>query len=166
MSDHYDPLTDTYVVDGIHIPGHVFNVGGMRVKLPTDPPVIFSETRITDPLTGGQKGAKASQISQMHPEALMALGRVCEFGGRKYERYNYMKGYAWSLSYDACQRHLMKFWGGQDIDEDEDGIPGSKESHLLHAAWHCLVMYLFWRFKRGTDDRPPSSKGYEVANAD
>jgi hypothetical protein len=113
--------------------------------VPTTSP---SETRITDPNTGGQKGSKLCQLGAVDPLALQRVGEVAGFGADKYERFNFLRGYAWGLSYDALQRHLMQFWGGQDNDE-ESGLP-----HLAHAAWHCLALLAFVERGRGTDDRP------------
>lgn len=107
------------------------------------------EVRITDPVTGGQKGQKLSQLGAVDPRALLAVGEVAGFGAQKYARYNFAKGYKWSLSYDAMQRHLQAFWDGQDNDT-ESGL-----SHLAHAAWHCLALLSFVARGRGTDDRFP-----------
>lgn len=106
------------------------------------------EVRVTDPHTGGQKGEKLSQLGGVDPLALMELAKVAGFGAKKYERYNFMRGYSWSLSYDALQRHLHQFWSGEDKDE-ESGL-----YHLAHAGWHCLSLLCFSLRNRGTDDRP------------
>lgn len=108
------------------------------------------EVRVTDPETGGQKGKKLAQLGAVSPKALMVLAEVAGFGGEKYERYNFMKGYNWSLSYDALQRHLHAFWSGEDID------PESGLHHLGHAAWHALALLTFVLSDLGTDDRPPA----------
>lgn len=80
----------------------------------------------------------------------MDLAEVAGFGGEKYERYNFMKGYKWSLSYDAMQRHLHAFWSGENTDEE------SGKAHLAHAAWHALTLLTFLNGDLGTDDRPPA----------
>jgi hypothetical protein len=107
------------------------------------------EVRITS-ATGGQKGKKLAQLGAIDPKALLALAEVSGFGAEKYDAYNFMKGYDWSLSYNALQRHLLAFWAGEDTD-DESGLP-----HLGHAAWHCLAMLSFQLRDKGTDDRPPT----------
>lgn len=107
------------------------------------------ETRITDAKTGGQKGSKLCQMGAVDPKAISVIGDIAGFGASKYERYNFAKGYRWSLSYDALQRHLMAFWGGENLDS-ESGLP-----HLGHAAWHCLALLTFWLRGKGTDDRFP-----------
>lgn len=110
------------------------------------------ETRITDAKTGGQKGSKLAQLGGMEPRALLEMAKVAGYGAAKYDRYNFLKGYRWSLSYDALQRHAHLFWAGEDRDEE------SKLYHLAHAAWHCLTLLSFTLFTLGTDDRPPTGK--------
>ena len=97
--------------------------------------------------TGGQKDKKIAQLGALDPRALLALAEIAGAGAEKYDRYNFLKGYDWSLSYDACQRHLNLFWAGDDLDE-ESGQP-----HLAHAAWHCLAMLSFYLRDLGDDDR-------------
>lgn len=107
-----------------------------------------SETIITDELTGGMKGQKDVRIHAIPTEALFELGRVYAYGEAKYVDYNFRKGYRWSLSFDALQRHLWCFWNREDRDL-ESGL-----YHLAHATWHCLTL-LFWSITgKGTDDRP------------
>lgn len=114
---------------------------------PGDCLLLDNEVRITDPETGGQKGAKLPQLGAIEPMAILEVAKIAGFGAQKYDRYNYLKGYRWSLSYDALQRHLLLFWSGEDRDA-ESGL-----YHLGHAAWHCLALLSFTLFKRGTDDR-------------
>lgn len=95
------------------------------------------EIRVTDPETGGQKGQKAEQYSLLPVEALATVARVYAYGAEKYSRNNWRLGYEWHLSYDAMQRHLNAFWGGEDIDP-ESGLP-----HLAHAMFHGLTLLTF-----------------------
>lgn len=107
------------------------------------------EVRITDPTTGGQKGSKEARHSLIPVGPLDLLARVYGRGSKKYDDWNWAKGYKWSLSYDAMQRHLNKFWKGEEIDE-ELGLP-----HLACAAWHCftLLEYSTVERHRVRDDR-------------
>lgn len=107
----------------------------------------MSEVRVVDPKTGGEKGQKPEQIGALPAKALLEVAKVAGFGARKYARNNYLKGYAWSLSYDALQRHLNLFWSGEGND------PESGLLHLAHAAWHCLALIAFSIHELGTDDR-------------
>lgn len=110
---------------------------------------MTEEIRIVDPVTGGEKGKKRAQLGALDPISLWRVSEVAGFGDEKYERYNFAKGYDWSLSYDACMRHLLQFWAGQDLDEESE-LP-----HLAHAAWHCLALLTFSERSRGTDNRFP-----------
>ena len=105
------------------------------------------EVRTVDPKTGGEKGMKLPQMGALEPRSLMEVAKVAGFGAKKYERYNFLKGYNWSLSYDALQRHLHAFWSGEDKD------PESGLYHLAHAAWHCLALLSYSILRKGTDDR-------------
>lgn len=106
-----------------------------------------TETRITSE-TGGEKGQKLAQLSSLDPHALIALAECSGLGAQKYSAHNYLRGYDWSLSFDAAQRHLLAFWGGEDLD------PESGQQHLAHAAWHCLAMLSFVQRGIGSDTRP------------
>lgn len=106
--------------------------------------------RYTDPETGGQKDQKLAQLGALDPAALLELAEVAGLGAQKYATHNFLRGYPWSLSFDACMRHLLAFWGGQDTD------PESAQPHLAHAMWHCHAMLAFQLRDIGTDDRPPT----------
>lgn len=106
-----------------------------------------TEVRVTDASTGGQKGSKREVLGDLDPQSLMNLARVAGYGRGKYGALNYVKGYDWSLSYNALQRHLAAWWGGEDIDP-ESGLP-----HLAHAGVHCCFLLTFQREGRGQDDR-------------
>jgi hypothetical protein len=106
-----------------------------------------TEVRMCDPETGGQKGVKEARFDLIPADALWELARVFGRGAKKYAERNWERGYNWGFSYGALQRHLNKFWMGEEIDE-ESGLP-----HLAHAAWHCLVLLAFCLRKKGKDDR-------------
>lgn len=97
--------------------------------------------------TGGQKGVKPERLDLIPPEFLLLLGRVYGMGAAKYSDHNYLKGFEWSKSYAALQRHVLAFWGGEEIDP-ESGLP-----HLGHAAWHCAALFMFSEHELGEDDR-------------
>ena len=97
----------------------------------------MTETRITNPTTGGQKGQKPEQMSLLPIDALSAVARVYAFGAEKYDRNNWRRGYDWHLSYDAIPRHLMAFWNGEDTD------PESGEPHMAHVIFHALTLITF-----------------------
>lgn len=106
-----------------------------------------TEVRFTDPNTGAQKGIKPERYSLLPRAALDAIGRVYNFGAKKYEEHNWRAGYPWSWSFDALQRHEWKFWDGIDLDE-ESGLP-----HLAHAGFHIFTLLTYQAGGLGTDDR-------------
>jgi hypothetical protein len=107
----------------------------------------MSEERYVDPDTGAEKGKKAEEFAYMPVKPLEAVARVYGMGAKKYEPRNWERGYDWSLSYSALQRHLHAFWGGEDTD------PESGESHLAHAVFHCLALMDFSETHPEKDDR-------------
>lgn len=105
-----------------------------------------NEERITS-TTGGEKGKKAEQFSAMPWDVLQELARHYGEGAKKYAAHNYRRGYDWSLSFDAAQRHLAAFWAGETLDEET----GSK--HVVAAAFHCLALAVFINDHPSFDDR-------------
>jgi len=120
---------------------------------------MTGEVRITSE-TGGQKGQKPQQMSAIDPHAIMRVAEVAGFGAEKYSKLNYMRGFDWSLAYDAAQRHLHEFWKGVDTDP-ESGLP-----HLAHAAWQCLALISFLERGLGTDDRYTSTELADLQTKD
>jgi hypothetical protein len=106
------------------------------------------EVRVTNELTGGQKGSKPERYDLVPVEPLSELARVYGYGATKYADRNWEQGYDWSLSYAALQRHVNAFWGGITYD-DETGL-----HHLAHAMFHCMAMIEWSRTHPELDDRP------------
>ena len=109
----------------------------------------MSEVRTTSS-TGGQKGVKPERLSLLPRLGLESIARVFGFGAEKYDSHNWRKGYEWSKSLDALQRHVLAFQDGETYDA-ESGLP-----HLAHAGFHVLVL-LTWLAEQGEggefDDR-------------
>ena len=132
--------------------------------------------------TGGQKGTKDERHDLIPTGPLAELAHHFGVGARKYEDHNWRRGYEWSKSYSAVQRHLNAFWGGEDLDE----CPASGEGcsfvthelepfisqnpgktcynhtgnhHLVCAAWHCFALLEF-------KDRFPEFDDRYVVNPD
>jgi hypothetical protein len=159
---------------------------------------LDGEIRVTDPVTGGQKGTKPvrfdlipadfnaelrdyrdASIPFFITEALtdfwqrraefsillraaagaeQAMGgfdaahyhvaRVYGAGAAKYSDNNWLKGYAWSLSYAAALRHLDAIKRSEMMDA-EMGVP-----HYAAVWFHCAALWTFATEGLGTDDRP------------
>jgi hypothetical protein len=108
----------------------------------------MSEVRIVDPNTGGEKGQKDARFDLIPQEAIWMLAEAYGRGAEKYADRNWERGYNWSLSFGALQRHLWQFWNGEDIDE-ETGTP-----HIVSVLWHASALATFQARDKGTDDRP------------
>lgn len=111
-------------------------------------PVSGGEIRLTDPVTGGQKGMKPERMELIPPEALAEMARVYAHGAEKYAPFNWLRGYPWSWSVGALARHLNRYQAGERRDT-ESGL-----HHLAHAMFHCAALMEFERLGRGTDDLP------------
>jgi len=96
----------------------------------------MGEVRVTS-ASGGQKGQKDQRLGGADPLAMQELGCVYGMGEEKYTRFNYLRGYAFSLSIDALKRHLLAFEAGEDRD------PESGLLHTAHVAWHGLALTSF-----------------------
>lgn len=104
------------------------------------------EQRITDPLTGGQKGTKLARFSLIPSEFLWALAEHFGIGASKYADRNWEKGYAWSLCADALDRH----WHAWKLGEMYD--PETRSHHLIAVAWHACALFIFEIRNIGTND--------------
>jgi hypothetical protein len=107
--------------------------------------------------TGGEKGTKDERFDLIPSEALAKVARHYGVGAAKYEAHNWRRGYEWSKSYAALQRHATQFWSGEDIDE-ETGSP-----HMAAVAFHALALLVFMDEQRVFDDRYRSSRESEVS---
>lgn len=105
-----------------------------------------TETRVKDPLTGGEKGSKLARFSLIPRDWLWALAEHYGKGAKKYADRNWEKGYKWSLTLDAHDRHINEWLIGEDDD------PETGSSHLIAAAWHLIALWWFHRHNKGTDD--------------
>ena len=110
----------------------------------------------TDPDTGAQKLKKDIRYDLLPVLPIAEISRVYAYGEQKYSSHNWRGGYDWSLSYAALQRHLSRFWDGEDNDP-ESGLP-----HLSHAGFHILALLEFMHTNRQKDDRYATAKSREL----
>ena len=78
---------------------------------------------------------------------LEGVVKVLMFGSKKYGDFNWQKGMPISEVYESCQRHLVKFMQGQDIDEE------SGERHIDHAICNLIIILYTLIRKPEFDDR-------------
>lgn len=120
------------------------------------------EIRSTDPISGGQKGVKLQRFSLIPVEFLWALAEHYGLGARKYDERNWEKGYAWSKSIDALERHLA-LWKMGEWNDPETG-----SSHMIAVAWHAIALFIYKLRGLGTDDitpKKPDYNQYSIAGA-
>lgn len=97
--------------------------------------------------TGGEKGTKEARYDLIPVEALEELAVLYGRGAGKYEDHNWRKGYDWSKSYAALQRHANAFWKGEEEDP-EMGV-----SHMAAVAFHAFTLITFTKEQEDFDDR-------------
>jgi hypothetical protein len=115
--------------------------------LPTD------EVIVVDPSTGGKKGKKLQRFSLIPRDFLWTLAEHYGKGSLKYGDKNWERGYAWSLSVDAYERHFnqwMKAAAKSDHQAKYDEETGTH--HLIAAIWHLIALFVFDTRDKGTND--------------
>lgn len=74
-----------------------------------------------------------NKLDLLPMDAIWEVGKVFTMGEAKYGRNNWEIGMPWSKCFGPLMRHTVKFWSGEDFDE---------ESKLLHSA-HIATNALF-----------------------
>jgi hypothetical protein len=96
-------------------------------------------------------GIKKPRLSFVPPAAFIYAALAMEDGARKYGPYNFReKKPQASIYVEACMRHLLSWYDGEELAED------SGKPHLGHAI-ACLAI-LIDCVETGSliDDRPPN----------
>lgn len=101
--------------------------------------------------TGARKEIKLARFDLIPVGPLTQLAEHFGRGAKKYAARNWELGYEWSLSYNSLNRHLLAFWGGEDIDEE------TQSPHMVCVMWHAAVLLEFARTHPEFDDRPTSA---------
>ena len=127
-------------------------VGSVSSNITRNPLYTDGEVRIVDEKTGGEKGAKLARFDMIPSDVLWELAEHFGRGEAKYPsdktgRANWQRGYRWSLSIAALQRHLHQWLMGEEIDQET----GSR--HLVAVIWHATALLFFQKRGLGTDDR-------------
>lgn len=102
---------------------------------------------MTDETVAIKHDGEKVRIDLIPTVALEEIAKVLTFGAKKYDSWNWTKGFKWSRLIGAALRHLFAFMRGQDKDP-ETGL-----SHLAHLG--CCVVFLIWheKFRKDLDDR-------------
>ena len=117
---------------------------------------VKSEISIDVPTEKAQrfnKGkAQLSYLLQFAP-ALEGVAQCCAFGASKYKRYDNQKGMPYTELLDSCQRHITKWYNGEDMVPDATDFD---VHHLDAAIWNLLQLRTQLDTEDGQkhDDRP------------
>ena len=111
-----------------------------------------TEHRVVNTDTGGEKGAKLARFDLIPADPLRQVAEHYGRGAEKYADRNWERGYDWSLSFAALQRHAWEFWNGEDIDEE------TGSHHLAAVVFHALALLTFADTHPDGDDRPTAPK--------
>ena len=117
-----------------------------------------TEVQVIDSFTGGQKGSKLARFDLVPAGPLYDLAEHYGRGAIKYADRNWEKGYNWSLSFAALNRHLWAWWNGENVD------PETGSSHLTAVAWHAFALREFEARGLGTDSRSHTIANTEKAS--
>ena len=127
-------------------------MGGIINTSPTDKKLIdiFIEgyNKQSDPKHAGlrfNEGKLAYDL--IDPFQIEALAKVYTMGAKKYGRFNWSKGQAWSTVLASLKRHIAEFEKGNDYDAESGNL------HMVHAAWNALALVTFHRTYPQGDDR-------------
>jgi hypothetical protein len=105
---------------------------------------------MTTSSTGGQKAGNDVRMSLLPVRELLEVAELYGKGAKKYSDHNWAKGYEWSKSYDALNRHAMEWWAGNEFD---DGEGGTGQEHLDCVIFHALTLKYFRKHFAEFDDR-------------
>lgn len=105
------------------------------------------EVRVVNEKTGGAKGSKLARFDLIPAEALRKVAVHYGIGAAKYQPWNWRRGYDWSLSLAALERHLNAFKAREDIDEE------TNSPHMAAVAFHALALLTFMDEHPELDDR-------------
>jgi hypothetical protein len=100
------------------------------------------------PQEGRKDDTEKVRLELFPYDALWAISSILTFGAIKYDDRNWEKGMNWSRVFGALQRHLTKWWEGENLDRE------TNKSHLWHAGC-CVVFLIVYEIRGiGKDDRP------------
>lgn len=115
--------------------------------------------------TGAEKGVKLARFDLIPTGPLTELANHYGRGARKYADRNWEAGYEWGKSYAALQRHLVAWWGGEDLDAHRADCPPecadhTGSNHMVAVAWHAFALLEYIETHPEFDNRPRSKSAH------
>lgn len=128
--------------------GAVYVSGGHELDWvkPHEVKVISNDVSETSSQSARHNQGKV-QLREVDPAFIIGLGEVLTAARGFYDEGNWQKETKFSTPYESAQRHLLKFWSGQELD-DQTG-----KHHLLHAATNLMFLFYHLDSGKGIDDR-------------
>ena len=84
---------------------------------------------------GGKRFDEGKMPIDLVPtSSIYAIAKVMEYGSSKYEEHNWRRGMPWTKPYSCAQRHLLKWFEGEELDE-ESGL-----NHLYHVMANIAML--------------------------
>jgi hypothetical protein len=96
----------------------------------------------------GQDFANLNAALKCIPDAYREAAHVFSYGEKKYAKYNWMKGMAWSVPLACIGRHALYIIEGEEID------PESGRLHAGHIACNIIMLLHYNENYLEGDDRP------------
>lgn len=114
--------------------------------------MAVKKEKIAKHKSGGKKGVKLEAYGMIPVWPMSEVARVYGHGAAKYGDFNFLKGYNYTWSISALERHLADFKMGSSKDPDSGLHP------LAAVVFHALGLMEFERRNVGTDDRAYKEK--------
>jgi len=102
-----------------------------------------------EPKMGGglRHNTGKAELSYVPSSTLFAISKVFMYGAQKYSPNNWRRGMSWTSVYNCLQRHLLKWYDGEELD-DESLVP-----HLYHIIANAAMLIEYAETYKDGDDR-------------
>lgn len=130
--------------------GYVVGIGFCSAKCASDYNYKNTDKGESEKMVdGGGKRYNSNKlpIELVPTSAMYAMADVLQYGATKYEPNNWRRGMKWSIPYACAMRHLMKWFEGEDRD-DESG-----REHLSHVIANIAMLVEYAKTCPELDDR-------------
>jgi hypothetical protein len=92
------------------------------------------------------------EVSQLDPRFILALAKHFTDSAEKYGKHNYALGQEYCTPIDSAARHLFRFIGGEDFDEDN-------KCNLLGLAANAMIL---WTSKQKNNPKLDDRFNWEI----
>lgn len=107
----------------------------------------MSDTKEKSPTGSLRYNTGKLPMHHVPPMVIEQIAEVLQHGAEKYEELNWEKGNYISVPYASAMRHMLKFWSGEDLDQE------SGKKHLSHVLTNIMFMLYYMEHYPQYDDR-------------